>query len=201
MANKKKIILTIGIILIIALGVFAVIKFKEKPKEVLKETTNIVVETPKEAVKEEIKEEVKEVVNLPEVSDPNKVLSSGFTLWEVKKEIDRIRTQYAKYGESKVKEEIEWTLNYLGTTMEEINRLPAELPKEPVKEEPTYENNNDNYVEQPQPSKPQQPSQPSGGGNPGGVNDWLKEYEADPDGTGTTTPYDGPPLGSWGDEP
>lgn len=142
-------------------------------------------------------EEIKEQAELFP-ADPNKVLSSGLTLWEFKAMLDDDEKHVRSLGwtEDEVREWKEEICEAAGTTIEEVNRCPDR----PAAAEPK------DYVSQPETSQPSpqpapqpapQPSpQPSGGSHlPPSIdkdrNGLVDEIEQDVIGEGTkitTTP-------------
>lgn len=101
-------------------------------------------------------------------TDPNQKLKSGITLWEAKLMIEgQIKTIAGKgYTEAQIKELSDMMAKDLGTTMDEINRLPVQDTT--VVQQPTKPADNGGKTDNGGQTKPSTPTKPSTGGNTGG---------------------------------
>lgn len=141
-----------------------------------------------------------ETAEWEQTEDPNRVLSSGVSLWEAKKmvEADRKAFKDAGFSDSQIKSEIDTTLKALGTTEEELNRCPdrdlTTITQDYTQQQPAEKKQNTGQ----KPSTVQPPAQQQSSGSylppsvdkdRNGLNDAFEEV-GQPEGAVVTTTSD-----------
>lgn len=218
--KRKTIIIsaTLGVILIsgIASGTIVIKKLDEAKQnsisvknqlasnKILSSDEQVSIEALGKPIEEPKNEDVKVELG---PSDPNKMLSSGLTLWDAKILLDGVYVGNLK----------EKTARNVGTTMEEIERLPSDYVKgkDPVivAQAPTKPSTGGTAVSQPSSggtvTKPSAPKTSTGGTtqvnnldkNGNGIEDELEPFTGGSNGTTHSVPASEIGLFSNGDEP
>ena len=70
-------------------------------------------------------------------SDPNKKLSSGISLWDAKLWLDHTKASMEArgYSDDKIQSLLAYQAQDMGTTLDEINRLPTQAPEKIVQQQ------------------------------------------------------------------